>query len=151
MIEFDEEVATKFTNTFEECQETVWGLTVIAIEEQIVKVIGLLVVGEHYPNENDVRLARAQFTLPGDPPLEITKKGFKIMSIPLPYDELAMHIIRYFTYEGIFYNLYAHYFKLHNPINHKENLWHAPKYTQLGRKIRQELWYPLRMQPPMLL
>ena len=72
-MEFDEEATTEFTHTFEEGQTTVWGLIVISIEEQIVEVTRLLAVGEHYLSAHDARSARAQFFLPGDPPLDITK------------------------------------------------------------------------------
>ena len=40
------------------------------------------------------------------------------MFIPLPYSELAMHIIMYFTYEGRLSNLHAHYFKLLSYVRH---------------------------------
>lgn len=35
LIEFDEEVATEFTNTFEEGEATIWELTIISTEECI--------------------------------------------------------------------------------------------------------------------
>lgn len=38
----DEEVAIEFTRTFDEGEASVWGLTVIATEEDIVEVTGLL-------------------------------------------------------------------------------------------------------------
>lgn len=90
---------TKGKYIFEDGEAKVWGLIVIATEERIVEVTRLLAAGEHYPNEHDARSTRAQFTLPGNPPLEITKKRYKRMSIPLPYNELVIHIIRYFTYD----------------------------------------------------
>ena len=68
-----DEVATEFINTFEEGEATVWGLTIIVIEEQIAEVTGLTPVGEHYPNVHDARSTRAQFFLSGDPPLDIIK------------------------------------------------------------------------------
>ena len=64
---FDEEAATKFTRTFDEGEAYVWGLTVVAIEVQIVEVTRLLVIGEHYPNTHDERSVRAQFFIPNDP------------------------------------------------------------------------------------
>ena len=38
---FDDEVATEFTRMFDEEEASVWGLTVISIEEHIAKVTGL--------------------------------------------------------------------------------------------------------------
>lgn len=81
-------------------------------------VTGLPVVGEHYPNEHNAKSARTQFTIPGDPRLEITKQGCKRMSIPPLYNELAMHIIKYFIYEGRFSNLHAHHFNLLSHVRH---------------------------------
>ena len=72
-MDFDDGVATKFTHTFEEGEATVWGLTVIAIEEWIEKVSRLPEIVEHYPNEHDARSTRAQLFIPTDPPLDITK------------------------------------------------------------------------------
>lgn len=118
MIEFDDEAASEISRTFEEGEASVWGLTVIAIEERIAEVTRLPTVGQHYPNEHDARSARAQFSQPNDPPLEITKQGCKRMSIPPPYNELAMHIIKYFTCEWRFSNLHAHHFKLLSHIRH---------------------------------
>ena len=71
---FDEEVDTEFTRTFDEGEAFVWGLTVIAIEEHIVEVTGLPIIGEHYRNTHDVRSARAQFARPTDPQMDITKQ-----------------------------------------------------------------------------
>jgi len=85
---------------FDEGEAFVWGLMVVAIKEKIVKVTGLLVIGEHYPNTHDARLARAQFIIATDSQMDITKQGCKRMSLLLPYNELAMHIIRYLTCEG---------------------------------------------------
>ena len=45
--------------TFDEGQAIVWGLTIIAIEEQIIEVIGLRTIGEHYPNAHDARSSQA--------------------------------------------------------------------------------------------
>lgn len=118
LIAFDEEAANEFSRTFDEGEALVWGLKVIATEERIVEVIGLPPQGTHYPNEHDARAARVQFSQPDDPPMEITRQGCKRMSIPLPYRELAMHIIRYFTCEGRFSNLHAHHFKLLSHIRH---------------------------------
>ena len=39
----------------------------------------------------------------------------------------------------------------HNPINPEVALHRAPKYIELGRQARPELWCPLTMQPPMLM
>ena len=58
-IEFDEEAATKFTNTFEEGEAIVWGLIVVAIEEWIEEVMRLPAAREHYPNEHDAISSRA--------------------------------------------------------------------------------------------
>ena len=75
-------------------------------------------VGEHYPNSHDARLARAQFVIPTNPQLDITKQGCKRMSLMHPYNELAMHIIRYLTCEGRFSYLHAHHFKLLSCVRH---------------------------------
>ena len=58
LTEYDEEATTEFICTFEEGEPTVWGLIVVSIEEKIAEVIELQVVGEHYPNAHDARLAR---------------------------------------------------------------------------------------------
>ena len=99
---YDEEVTKKFTRTFDEGEDSVWGLIVVEIEEHITEVTGLPTVREHYPITHDARLARAQFTRSSDPQMDITKQGCKRMSLSLLYNELAMHIIKYFTCEGIF-------------------------------------------------
>ena len=39
----------------------------------------------------------------------------------------------------------------HNPINLKAVLHKVPKYLELGKQARLELWCPLTMQPPMFL
>ena len=115
---YDEEVATKFTRTFFEVEASVWGLTIVAIEECITKVTGLPMVGEHYPSTHDTRSMRTQFTRPNDPELDVTKKRCKRLSFPPPYHELMMHIIRYFTCEGRFLYLHAHHFKLLSCVRH---------------------------------
>ena len=56
---FVEEATTEFTRTFNEGEATVWGLTIVATEEQIVEVTRLPSIGEHYPNMHDARSARA--------------------------------------------------------------------------------------------
>ena len=61
---------------------------------------------------------RAQFTGPHDPQLDVTKQGCKRLSLPPPYPELVMHIIRYFTCEGRFSHLHAHHFKLLSCVRH---------------------------------
>ena len=63
---FDEEAVTKFTRTFNEGEAIVWGLTIVTIEEKIVEITRLPVVGEHYPNTDDARSAKAQFVTPTD-------------------------------------------------------------------------------------
>ena len=93
----DEETATKFTRTFDEGEAFVWGLIVTIIKEHIVEVIGLPTIGEHYPSTHDVSSERAQFTRLTDPQMNITKQGCKRMSLFPPYNELAMHIIKYLT------------------------------------------------------
>ena len=40
------------------------------------------------------------------------------MSLLSLYNELAMHIIRHFNYEGRFSNLHTHYFKLLSYVSH---------------------------------
>lgn len=90
----------------------------IVIEERIIEVIGLPIVGEHYPNTHDVRLARAQFTIPSNPQMDITKQGYKTMSLLPPYNELAMQIIRYFTCEVRFSYLHAHHLKFLSSVRH---------------------------------
>ena len=39
----------------------------------------------------------------------------------------------------------------HKPINLEEKLRRVPKYLELGKHPRLELWCPLTMQPPMFL
>ena len=56
---FDDEVATKFTRTFDEGEAFIWGLMVISTKECIAEVTGLPKIGEHYPNTYDMRSARA--------------------------------------------------------------------------------------------
>ena len=104
---YDEEVAAYFTRTFYEGEASVWSLIVIAIEECIAEVTGFPALGEHYPRTHDARSTRAQFTRLVDPQMDITKQGCKRLSLSPPYYELAMHIIRYFIYEGIF-SYYMH-------------------------------------------
>ena len=41
--------------------------------------------------------------------------------------------------------------ELHSPINLEAALYRVPKYLELGKKLRPELWCPLTMQTPMLL
>ena len=41
--------------------------------------------------------------------------------------------------------------KPHSPINLESLLYRFPKYLELGKQLRLELWCPLTMQPPMLL
>ena len=93
-------------------------MTVVAIDEKVVEVTRSPEMGEHYPNVHDARLARAHFFIPTDPPLDITKQGCKRMSLLPPYNELAIHIIRYFTCEGRFSYLHAHHFKFLGCIRH---------------------------------
>ena len=93
LTEFDKEIATEFIHTFEEGEATVWGLTIVATEEWIAEVTGLLIAGEHYLDEHNAKSATTQFSLPGDTPLEITKQGYKRMSIPPPYNELTMYVL----------------------------------------------------------
>ena len=102
LIEYDEEATTESICIFEEGEAIVWGLIVVSIEEKIVEVIGLPIVGEHYTNVHDAILDRAQFFIPSDHPLDITNKGCKRMFLPLSYNELAINIVNYFTYEGRF-------------------------------------------------
>ena len=85
---------------FNEGEASIRGLTMISIKKCILEVTGLVEIGEHYPSTHDARLTRAQFVRPNDPQMDITKKGYKRMSLLLPYNELAMHIIRYLTCEG---------------------------------------------------
>ena len=59
LMAYDEEVNVEFTRTFDEGEASVWGLTVIAIEERIEEVIGLSTIGEHYLSSHDARSARA--------------------------------------------------------------------------------------------
>ena len=105
---FDDEAASKFTRMFDEGEASIWGLTVIATEECIAEVIGFPTIREHYPNTHDARSTRAQFVRPIDPHMYIKKQGYKRMSLLPPYNELAMHIIRYLTCEGRFSYLHAH-------------------------------------------
>jgi len=85
---------------------------VISTDKIIEEFNGLLAIGEHYPNEHDVKSSRAQFTQQGDPQQDITKQGCKRLSLPPPYPDLATHIIRNLIYEGRFSNMHAHHFKL---------------------------------------
>ena len=39
----------------------------------------------------------------------------------------------------------------HNPINLEAALYRVPRYLELGKQPRPELWCPLTMQPPMFL
>ena len=39
----------------------------------------------------------------------------------------------------------------HSPINLEAVLYRVPRYLELGKKPRPELWCPLTMQPPMFL
>lgn len=81
---FDEEAAAEFTRTFDEGEAFVWGLMMIAIEACISEVTGLPAIGEHYPSTHDARSARAQFTRPTDPQMDITKQGCKRISLLPP-------------------------------------------------------------------
>ena len=110
MTAFYEEAATEFTRMFDEGEAFVWSLMMVAIEEKIVEVSILPTIGEHYPNTHDARSARAQFFIPTDPQLDIAKQGCKRTSLVSPYNELAMHIIRYLTCEGRFSYVHAHHF-----------------------------------------
>ena len=118
LIAYDEEAAIEFTRTFNKGEASIWGLTIVATEEHITKVIGLPTVGEHYPRSHDTRSVGAQFTRPHDPQLDVTKQGCKRLSLPPPYPKLLMHIIRYFTCEGRFSHLHAHHFKLLSCVRH---------------------------------
>ena len=118
MTSFDDEATIEFTRIFDEGEASIWGLMVVTIEERIVEVIGLPTIREHYPSTHDVRSARAQFTRRTNPQMDITKKGCKRMSLLPPYNELAMHIIRYLICQGRFSYLHAHHFKLLSYIRH---------------------------------
>ena len=39
----------------------------------------------------------------------------------------------------------------HSPINLEATLYRVPRYLELGKQPRPELWCPLTMQPPMFL
>lgn len=133
LTEFDEEVATQFTNTFKEGEENVWGLIVLAIEEWIEEVIGFPTVGENYPNEHDAMSSRAQFTLSANCPFKVNKKGYKCVSLPSPFDELEVYIIRYLTCEGRFSHLHAQHFKFLSYVRHNSQV-NVPNslYNMLG-------------------
>ena len=45
--------------TFDEGEVTIWVIRVISIEDYIEEVLGILVVGEHYPNEHDTKFSLA--------------------------------------------------------------------------------------------
>lgn len=115
---FDEEAAGEFLRTFSENEATVWGLAVVVTEERIAEVTGLPTVGENFPVGRDVVSARAEFILPTDGPLEISKQGCKRMSLPYPYSEYAIFIIRYLTCEGRFSYLHSYHFKLLSHMRH---------------------------------
>lgn len=46
--DFDEEAAGEFLRTLSKGEATVWGLTVVATENRIAEVTGLLAVGENF-------------------------------------------------------------------------------------------------------
>lgn len=82
---FNEEVAGELLRTLSEGEATVWGLIVAVTEERIVEVTELLAVGENF--SSDVVSTRAEFTVPTDGPLEVSKQGCKRVSLPPPYPE----------------------------------------------------------------
>ena len=75
LMAYDEEAVIEFTKTFNEGKALVWGLKVVAIEECIIEVTWLPIVGENYPSSHDARSVRAQFTSPHDPQLDVTKQN----------------------------------------------------------------------------
>lgn len=84
----------------------------MATKERIVEVSRLPVEGEHYPSFRDVRLARAEFIVHGDPPISVDKLGTKRTSFPKPWKQAVVYIIRYVTCKGRLSNLHSAHFKL---------------------------------------
>lgn len=72
---FDEEATGKFLRTLSEGEATIWGLTVVATEDRIAKVTGLPVVRENF--SSDAASVKAEFSIPIDGSLEVSKQGCK--------------------------------------------------------------------------
>lgn len=98
---YDEDIAQEFAQTFSEGKIVVKGLEVIVTEERIVEVMGLLVDGEPYPTTKDLRSAKAEFIEPSDLPLVVDKHGTKRNSLPKPWRQVPVHIVKYITCDGL--------------------------------------------------
>lgn len=94
------------------------GLEIVATTERIVEATGLLAEGEHYLVSRDARLARVEFTIHGNPPINIDKQGMKRTSLPKPWKQATTYIIRYITCEGRLSNLHLVHFKLLSHMRH---------------------------------
>lgn len=114
--DFDEEAVGEFLRTLSEGEATIWVLTVVATENRIAEVIGLLAVGKNFSFY--AAAAKAEFSMPTDGPLEVSKQGCRHVSLPPPYSEYAIYIIRYLTCEGHFSYLHSHHFKLLSHMRH---------------------------------
>lgn len=101
---------------------TVKGLEVIATEERIAEVIGFPVDGENYPASKDTKSTRSKFTEPNDPPLSIDKQGVKRMSLPEPWKQIAIYVIKYITCEGRQLNFHFVHFKILNHMRHRRRM-----------------------------
>lgn len=94
------------------------GLRIPVTEECIAQVSSLPRDSEPFPETNDVRSAKAQFTEHGDPPLEVTKKVTIRLSLPPLQAHRVTYIIKYTTCEGEQSQLHSVHFKLLHHLRH---------------------------------
>lgn len=94
----------------------------MATKERIVEVTGLPIDGEHYPIFRDSRSTRAEFIVHGDPPISVGKHDAKRTSLPKPWKQTVVFIIRYITCEGHLSNLHLVHFKLLSHMRHRRRM-----------------------------
>lgn len=80
--DFNDEIAVEFMHSFDEGEATVKRLRVIATEQQIAEVIGLLQEGDLFPESKDARSVKAEFTISTNRPLMVDRQGTRRVSLP---------------------------------------------------------------------
>lgn len=94
MNRFDEEVALQFMTTLRNGIAMVKGLRIEFLEEVIAEVTRFPQEGKKWEKEFNLKIARTQFSIHQDPPLDIDKKqGTSRLSFPMDFIQLATFII----------------------------------------------------------
>jgi hypothetical protein len=123
---YDDEVAMEFSLNFQNIQEkeyvaTMRGL-IIRINEASIKKVSSLpmgLLGIKRRGKKSIN-AKNEFFLPNEKPDE-DKNGIKRESLPHPWPEVAYHIIKYITCEGIMSVVYSYHFRLLHQLRHLSN------------------------------